>query len=208
MTRLGEGLDGVRPARAGADGADDRRDRGDGERGAASRAPTRSPRSAPPGFAPRPTAPSSSTPSPSAAALEIEVIPGEEEARLAYLAATAGLGTVDGSLVVFETGGGSSQFTFGARRPRSTSGSAWRSARCASRSASASTDAVDEDGLAEALDAIAADLRGTRRPADARRARRDGRRRDEPRGREARARDVRPGRRPGHGARRSRSSIG
>jgi len=43
----------------------------------------------------------------------IEVIPGEEEARLAYLAVRAGLGTVVGSLVVFDTGGGSSQFTFG-----------------------------------------------------------------------------------------------
>jgi exopolyphosphatase/guanosine-5'-triphosphate,3'-diphosphate pyrophosphatase len=46
--------------------------------------------------------------------IEIEVIPGEEEARLAYVAATSGLGISDGSLVVFDTGGGSSQFTFGA----------------------------------------------------------------------------------------------
>lgn len=43
----------------------------------------------------------------------IEVIPGEEEGRLAYLAAEAGLGAPPGSLVVFDTGGGSSQFTFG-----------------------------------------------------------------------------------------------
>jgi exopolyphosphatase/guanosine-5'-triphosphate,3'-diphosphate pyrophosphatase len=46
--------------------------------------------------------------------VEIEVIPGEEEARLAYVAATSGLGITDGKLVVFDTGGGSSQFTFGA----------------------------------------------------------------------------------------------
>jgi exopolyphosphatase / guanosine-5'-triphosphate,3'-diphosphate pyrophosphatase len=46
--------------------------------------------------------------------VEIEVIPGEEEARLAYVAATSGLGLSDGKLVVFDTGGGSSQFTFGA----------------------------------------------------------------------------------------------
>ena len=45
--------------------------------------------------------------------VEIEVIPGEEEARLAYLAVRAGLGPVAGALVVFDTGGGSSQFTFG-----------------------------------------------------------------------------------------------
>ena len=45
--------------------------------------------------------------------VEIEVIPGEEEARLAFLAVKAALGQTTGSLVVFDTGGGSSQFTFG-----------------------------------------------------------------------------------------------
>jgi exopolyphosphatase/guanosine-5'-triphosphate,3'-diphosphate pyrophosphatase len=45
--------------------------------------------------------------------VRIEVISGEEEARLAYLAAKSGLGLAEGSLVVFDTGGGSSQFTFG-----------------------------------------------------------------------------------------------
>jgi len=45
--------------------------------------------------------------------LRIEVIPGEDEARLAYLAARSGLPRAEGSLVVFDTGGGSSQFTFG-----------------------------------------------------------------------------------------------
>jgi exopolyphosphatase/guanosine-5'-triphosphate,3'-diphosphate pyrophosphatase len=43
----------------------------------------------------------------------IEVIPGDEEARLAFVAAKAGLGLARGSLVIFDTGGGSSQFTFG-----------------------------------------------------------------------------------------------
>jgi exopolyphosphatase/guanosine-5'-triphosphate,3'-diphosphate pyrophosphatase len=43
----------------------------------------------------------------------IEVIPGEEEARLAYVAATSELDVGGGPLVVFDTGGGSSQFTFG-----------------------------------------------------------------------------------------------
>ena len=43
----------------------------------------------------------------------IEVIPGAEEGRLAYLAVKAGLGSAAGSLVVFDTGGGSTQFTFG-----------------------------------------------------------------------------------------------
>jgi len=45
--------------------------------------------------------------------VHIEVISGEEESRLAYLATKAGLGLHTGSLVVFDTGGGSSQFTFG-----------------------------------------------------------------------------------------------
>ena len=45
--------------------------------------------------------------------VHIEVISGEEEGRLAYVAAKAGLGLNHGSLVVFDTGGGSSQFTFG-----------------------------------------------------------------------------------------------
>jgi exopolyphosphatase/guanosine-5'-triphosphate,3'-diphosphate pyrophosphatase len=46
--------------------------------------------------------------------LRIEVIPGEEEARLAVLAATAGVELGDRELVVFDTGGGSTQFTLGA----------------------------------------------------------------------------------------------
>jgi exopolyphosphatase/guanosine-5'-triphosphate,3'-diphosphate pyrophosphatase len=43
----------------------------------------------------------------------IEVISGDEEGRLAYLAVKEGLGLPAGSLVVFDTGGGSTQFTFG-----------------------------------------------------------------------------------------------
>jgi exopolyphosphatase/guanosine-5'-triphosphate,3'-diphosphate pyrophosphatase len=45
--------------------------------------------------------------------VDIEVISGDEEGRLAYVAATSGLDLNAGSLVVFDTGGGSSQFTFG-----------------------------------------------------------------------------------------------
>jgi exopolyphosphatase/guanosine-5'-triphosphate,3'-diphosphate pyrophosphatase len=47
------------------------------------------------------------------AGIEVEIVSGEEESRLAYLAAKAGVGLVDGSVVVFDTGGGSTQFTFG-----------------------------------------------------------------------------------------------
>jgi exopolyphosphatase / guanosine-5'-triphosphate,3'-diphosphate pyrophosphatase len=45
--------------------------------------------------------------------IAIEVISGEEEGRLAFVAAKSGLGSSKGSLVVFDTGGGSSQFSFG-----------------------------------------------------------------------------------------------
>jgi exopolyphosphatase / guanosine-5'-triphosphate,3'-diphosphate pyrophosphatase len=45
--------------------------------------------------------------------IRIEVIPGEEEGRLAYLAVKSGLGLAESSLVIFDTGGGSTQFTFG-----------------------------------------------------------------------------------------------
>jgi exopolyphosphatase / guanosine-5'-triphosphate,3'-diphosphate pyrophosphatase len=43
----------------------------------------------------------------------IEIISGEEESRLGFLAVKSGLGLGDGTLVVFDTGGGSSQFTLG-----------------------------------------------------------------------------------------------
>ncbi len=45
--------------------------------------------------------------------VKIEVISGDEEGRLAYIAVKSGLGLDEGSLAIFDTGGGSSQFTFG-----------------------------------------------------------------------------------------------
>ena len=45
--------------------------------------------------------------------VEIEVIPGDDEACLAFLAVTASLGPIEGRLAVFDTGGGSTQVTFG-----------------------------------------------------------------------------------------------
>jgi exopolyphosphatase/guanosine-5'-triphosphate,3'-diphosphate pyrophosphatase len=47
------------------------------------------------------------------AGLTVEVISGDEEGRLAYLAATSALPAVRGPLAVFDSGGGSTQFTFG-----------------------------------------------------------------------------------------------
>ncbi len=45
--------------------------------------------------------------------VEVQVIPGEEEARLSYLAVLSGLSLQDGELVIFDTGGGSTEFIFG-----------------------------------------------------------------------------------------------
>ncbi|HSQ74403.1 MAG TPA: Ppx/GppA family phosphatase [Bacteroidota bacterium] len=45
--------------------------------------------------------------------LTIEVIPGEEESRLSYLAVKSGIGLSKGSMVIFDTGGGSTEFVFG-----------------------------------------------------------------------------------------------
>ena len=45
--------------------------------------------------------------------VHIEVISGEDEGRLAYLAVQSGLVPAKGSLAIFDTGGGSTQFTFG-----------------------------------------------------------------------------------------------
>jgi exopolyphosphatase/guanosine-5'-triphosphate,3'-diphosphate pyrophosphatase len=45
--------------------------------------------------------------------LSIDIIPGEEEGRLAFLATKAELEPGQGTVVVFDTGGGSTQFTFG-----------------------------------------------------------------------------------------------
>lgn len=46
----------------------------------------------------------------------VQVVTGDEESRLAYLAVSVGVGPTDGTLVVFDTGGGSTQFTFGRAR--------------------------------------------------------------------------------------------
>ena len=45
--------------------------------------------------------------------VEVQIIPGEEEARLSYLAVLSGLSLQDGELVIFDTGGGSTEFIFG-----------------------------------------------------------------------------------------------
>jgi exopolyphosphatase/guanosine-5'-triphosphate,3'-diphosphate pyrophosphatase len=87
----------------------------------------------------------------------IEVISGEEEARLAYIAATAELDLGQGSLVVFDTGGGSSQFSFG--RPGHVDERFSVDVGAARYTERFGLDgAVPDDVLAEARQAIATDL--------------------------------------------------
>jgi exopolyphosphatase/guanosine-5'-triphosphate,3'-diphosphate pyrophosphatase len=89
--------------------------------------------------------------------ITLEVISGEEEARLAYLAARSTLGVVRGRLVVFDSGGGSTQFTFGRGEQVEERFSVDVGAvRIAERYALA--EPVSEQGLAEALASVAGDL--------------------------------------------------
>ena len=89
--------------------------------------------------------------------VEIEVIPGEDEARLAYLATAAELDVGAGTIVVFDTGGGSSQFTIGSgRRVEERFSVNVGAVRYMEQFGLDSL--VEETRLAAAFDAIAADL--------------------------------------------------
>jgi exopolyphosphatase/guanosine-5'-triphosphate,3'-diphosphate pyrophosphatase len=99
--------------------------------------------------------------------VSIEVITGAEEGRLAYLAAKAGL-RMPRSVVVFDTGGGSTQFTFGQGSQVDEQFSVNMGAvRYTEQFGLA--EAVAPEVLRTALDAIAADLWPIdgRPPADA-----------------------------------------
>jgi exopolyphosphatase / guanosine-5'-triphosphate,3'-diphosphate pyrophosphatase len=89
--------------------------------------------------------------------ITVEVIPGEEEGRLAYLAVRAGLGAPEGSLVVFDTGGGSSQFTFG-RGPQVEERFSVNVGAVRYTERFGLAGAVAPEVLGDALAAIAADL--------------------------------------------------
>ena len=89
--------------------------------------------------------------------LTVEVITGDEEGRLAYRAVQRGLPLATGRLVVFDTGGGSSQFTFGegdrvAERFSVNVGAVRYTERYGL------DDAVSSEVLREAMRAIAEDL--------------------------------------------------
>jgi exopolyphosphatase/guanosine-5'-triphosphate,3'-diphosphate pyrophosphatase len=89
--------------------------------------------------------------------LTVEELSGEEEGRIAYLAARAGLGATEGSLVVFDTGGGSSQFTFG-RGPHVEERFSVEVGAVRYTERFGLAGAVDPGVLADALAAISADL--------------------------------------------------
>jgi exopolyphosphatase/guanosine-5'-triphosphate,3'-diphosphate pyrophosphatase len=89
--------------------------------------------------------------------VEIEVVSGEDEARLAYLAATSGLGIGSGARAVFDTGGGSTQFTFGHGEVVDERFSLNVGAVALAERFGLGR-AVSEQTLAAALDAIAAEL--------------------------------------------------
>ncbi len=89
--------------------------------------------------------------------LAIEIISGEEEARLAYLAVRSGITLADGPLVIFDSGGGSSQFTLGRGNHVDRQFSVNVGAvRYTERFGLSTT--VSPDVLRQAKDAIAADL--------------------------------------------------
>jgi exopolyphosphatase/guanosine-5'-triphosphate,3'-diphosphate pyrophosphatase len=89
--------------------------------------------------------------------ITVEVISGEEEGRLAYLAATSALPITGEQLVVFDSGGGSSQFTFGGLGQVDERFSVDVGAvRVAERFGLA--EAVGEEVVDAALDAVADDL--------------------------------------------------
>ena len=95
-----------------------------------------------------------------ASGLDVGVVDGEEEARLAYLGARSGLALPEGALAVVDTGGGSTQFTLGTDASVTDRWSVPIGAvRITERFGLAG--AVDAAVVREALDAIAAELAPT-----------------------------------------------
>jgi exopolyphosphatase/guanosine-5'-triphosphate,3'-diphosphate pyrophosphatase len=100
--------------------------------------------------------------------IRIDAISGDDEARLAYRAATSSLPVGRGPLVVFDSGGGSTQFTFGhgvdvEERFSVDIGAVRIAERCGL------TDAITDDVLEAALGEISTELRALdgREPPDA-----------------------------------------
>jgi exopolyphosphatase/guanosine-5'-triphosphate,3'-diphosphate pyrophosphatase len=98
--------------------------------------------------------------------LNLQVVSGEEESRLAYLATSSSIPSVSGTTVVFDTGGGSSQFTFGRRGQVSDRfsvnvGAAWVTERFG-LDGPVSAEVIDQ--ARAAISAALSDLDGKPRP--------------------------------------------
>ena len=89
--------------------------------------------------------------------LSLDVLSGEDEGRLAYLAVATGVGLGDGAIVAFDTGGGSSQFTFG-RGPDVDERFSVNVGAVRFTEQFGLAKAVSRDVVADALAAIAAEL--------------------------------------------------
>jgi exopolyphosphatase / guanosine-5'-triphosphate,3'-diphosphate pyrophosphatase len=89
--------------------------------------------------------------------VQVEIISSDEEGRLVYLAARSGLALGQGSLLVFDSGGGSTEFTFGhGDRVDERFSVNVGAVRVSERYGL--DGVVPEDQVATALDGIAADL--------------------------------------------------
>ena len=194
VTRLGEGLE-----RAGRLGAEPMRRTVEAiaawrtkPRASARR---RSRRSAPPGSGSRRTGRSSSTPCEAAAGSRSRSSPAKRRPDSHTSPRRAGLQLASGSLAVFDTGGGSSQFTFG-EAERSTSVQRERRRGSVHRAIRPRRGRRRRDARRGARRHRERSLAARRTRAD-RRARRDGRSRDEPRRGQASGSRLR--RRPGPG---------
>lgn len=92
--------------------------------------------------------------------LDVEIISGEEEARLSYLAVLSGLPASDGDIVIFDTGGGSTEFIFGRGREVAERFSVDLGSVRLTETFFAEDDPVREGSVALALERIRAELRG------------------------------------------------
>ena len=113
--------------------------------------------------------------------VSVEEVSGEDEARLAYAGVSVGLATDAGNVVVFDTGGGSTQFTFG-RDGHVEERYSLPLGAVAYTERFGLTEAIDDGDPGRGPGDAGRGLRESRWPAHARRPRRDGRCRDEPGG--------------------------